>query len=136
MENVDDNGFTTQIDIGLLGTVIYEVVTGTKCEVDLFQNNHRTDGRAYWPPRKSLPSTQGIWLGWIIEGCWNGQFHSAHDLLEALNSVDPCHSSSISQSQLLTSVENLVRERSIAVMLGGSVLAICAFIAGRKISIR
>lgn len=60
LETADDNGYTTQIDIGLLGTVIYEVVTGEKCEVDLFKNNHPTDGRAYWPQRESLPSTQDI----------------------------------------------------------------------------
>ncbi|KAJ5482932.1 hypothetical protein N7539_006378 [Penicillium diatomitis] len=87
METVDDNGFTAQIDIGLLGTVMYEVVTGSKCDVDLFKDNSPTDGRAYWPERKSLPSTQGIWLGWIIEGCWDGGFRSAHSLLRALDSV-------------------------------------------------
>ncbi|KAL5366215.1 hypothetical protein BJX96DRAFT_169748 [Aspergillus floccosus] len=54
METVDDNGFTTQIDIGLLGAVMYEVVTGNRCEVDLFKANSPTDGRAYWPDRKTL----------------------------------------------------------------------------------
>lgn len=47
METVDDNGFTAQIDVGLLGTVIYEVMTGKKCEIDLFKHNSPTDGRAY-----------------------------------------------------------------------------------------
>ncbi|KAL5335638.1 kinase-like domain-containing protein [Aspergillus crustosus] len=92
MEAVDDNGFTTRIDTGLLGTVMYEVITGTKCEIDLFKDNSPTDGRAYWPERRFLPSTQGIWLGWIIEGCWNGEISSAHSLLHALNTTDPCFS--------------------------------------------
>lgn len=35
--NVDDNGFTTRIDICQLGAVIYEVVTGKKYEIDLFK---------------------------------------------------------------------------------------------------
>ncbi|KAE8146643.1 kinase-like domain-containing protein [Aspergillus avenaceus] len=89
METVDDNGYTTRIDIGLLGSVMYEVATGNKCEIDLFKDNLPTDGRAYWPERKFLPSTRGIWLGWIIEGCWDGGFSSAHGLLRALNSVNP-----------------------------------------------
>lgn len=88
MESVDDNGYTTQIDIGLLGAVIYEVVTGNKCEIDLYKDNALTDGRAYWPDRKSLPSTQDIWLGRIIEGCWDGEFRNAHSLLRALDSDD------------------------------------------------
>ncbi|KAJ5934391.1 hypothetical protein N7466_003938 [Penicillium verhagenii] len=86
MSTVDDNGYTTQVDIGLLGAVIYEVVTGKKCKIDLYQNNSAADGRAYWPERKSLPSTEDVWLGRIIEGCWNGEFSSAQSLLQALNS--------------------------------------------------
>ncbi|GES63736.1 kinase-like protein [Aspergillus terreus] len=89
METVDDNGFTTQIDIGLLGAVMYEVVTGTRCKVDLFKDNSPSDGRAHWPDRETLPSTQEIWLGAIIEGCWKGEFRTAHSLLQALDSVDP-----------------------------------------------
>lgn len=89
METADDNGYTTRIDIGSLGAVIYEVITGTKCKIDLYKDNSPTDGRAYWPERRLLPSTQGIWLGWIIEGCWNGEFASAHNLLQALNSTNP-----------------------------------------------
>jgi serine/threonine protein kinase len=86
METVDDKGFTTQIDIALLGSVIYEVITGNKVEIDLFKDNFPTDGRAHWPERRLLPSTESIWLGPIIDGCWNGQFRSAHSLLEALTS--------------------------------------------------
>ncbi|KAF9895307.1 hypothetical protein FE257_000211 [Aspergillus nanangensis] len=87
METVDDNGFTAQIDIGYLGAVIYEVVTGTKCEVDLFTYNDSTNGRAHWPKREDLPTTQGVWLDCIIEGCWKGEFRNAHSLLQALNAV-------------------------------------------------
>ncbi|KNG90084.1 hypothetical protein ANOM_002094 [Aspergillus nomiae NRRL 13137] len=89
MDAVDDNGYTTRIDIGLLGAVMYEVATGNKCEIDLYKDNSPTDGRAYFPERKFLPSTQDIWLGWIFEGCWNGEFPNAHSLLQALNSVSP-----------------------------------------------
>ena len=88
MLSVDDHGYNTQIDIGLLGAVIYEVVTGTKCEIDLFQGNDPTDGRAHWPERRFLPSTTGVWLGSIIERCWDGDFRTANGLLEALNCID------------------------------------------------
>lgn len=96
METADDKGFTTQIDIGLLGAVMYEVMTGSRCKVDLFKDNLPTDGRAYRPDRKTLPSTQDIWLGAIIEGCWTGEFRTAHSLLQALDSVDPNCTSPIS----------------------------------------
>ncbi|KAB8211537.1 hypothetical protein BDV34DRAFT_219493 [Aspergillus parasiticus] len=62
VEPVDDNGYTIQIDIGLLGTVMYEVVTGNRCEIDLFKNSDPTDGRAHWLERKFLPSTDNIWI--------------------------------------------------------------------------
>ncbi|PLB53282.1 hypothetical protein P170DRAFT_445071 [Aspergillus steynii IBT 23096] len=72
MEAVDDTGFTTQIDIGLLGAVMHEIVTGESAKIDLFRDTFFTDGRAYRPKREYLPETSDIWLGWIIEGCWGG----------------------------------------------------------------
>ncbi|EAW24606.1 putative protein kinase [Aspergillus fischeri NRRL 181] len=61
MELADDNGFSIQTDIGQLGAVMYEVVTGSKCDFDLFKDNAPDDGRAIWPQRTSLPSTNGLW---------------------------------------------------------------------------
>jgi hypothetical protein len=88
MDTLDDNGYTTRIDIGFLGTVIYEVVTGKKCEVDLFKDNLPTSGRANWPQREFLPSTEDVWLGSIIEECWvDGGFPNARSLLRALDSI-------------------------------------------------
>ncbi|KAL2867408.1 kinase-like domain-containing protein [Aspergillus lucknowensis] len=89
MATVDDNGYTTQIDVGFLAAVMYEVITGTKCEIDLFKDKAPTDGRAYWPERRHLPSTQDIWLGWITDGSWTGEISSADDLVHALDSIDP-----------------------------------------------
>lgn len=65
MASADDHGFSTRIDIGLLGAVMYEVVTGVKCAIDLFHDNHPTDGRAHWPERRLLPSTENVCLGWL-----------------------------------------------------------------------
>ncbi|RDW79240.1 uncharacterized protein DSM5745_06092 [Aspergillus mulundensis] len=98
MEAVDDNGFTTRVDVGFLGAVMYEVITGTKCKVDLFKDNSPTDGRAHWPERRFLPSTRDIWLGWIIDRCWNGEISSAHELLRALDSISSPASTPIAGS--------------------------------------
>lgn len=89
METVDDNGYSIQTDIGELGAVMYEVVTGgQKCRFDLFKDNPPDDGRARWPSRDSLPSTEGLWLGPIIESCWTeGGFQNAHTLSQALNAI-------------------------------------------------
>ena len=135
MQSVDDNGYTTQVDIGLLGAVMYEIVTGNKCEIDLYRDNSPTDGRAYWPERKYLPSTQGIWLGCIIEDCWNGNFRSSHSLLQALESIDLPFSSPISQTpstRFLLSIKDSIRGRPITAIIGVLSLAICGLIIGRR----
>lgn len=69
-DTVDDNGYTTRIDI------------------DLLKDNDPTDGRARWPRREFLPSTENVWLGPIIEGCWvDGGFQNARSLLQELESI-------------------------------------------------
>jgi serine/threonine protein kinase len=85
METADDNGYSIQTDIGQLGKVIYEVVSGEHCEFELHENDV---SRATWPRRETLPSTEEIWLGPIIEKCWtwNG-FKDAARLAEALDAV-------------------------------------------------
>ncbi|KAF7505122.1 hypothetical protein GJ744_001262 [Endocarpon pusillum] len=70
MQTVDDSGYFIFTDIGQLGAVMYEVVTGEACEFDLFKNQPAGYAIATWPQREDLPSTQGIWLGYIIERCW------------------------------------------------------------------
>ncbi|KAL3445264.1 hypothetical protein BJX65DRAFT_153786 [Aspergillus insuetus] len=87
IEAMDNNRYTTQTDIGFLGAVIYEVFTGIKCKIDLFKDNTPTEGRAYWPARESLPSTRGVWLGEIIDGCWTRGILSARQLLQTLQPI-------------------------------------------------
>ncbi|KAJ5904743.1 uncharacterized protein N7473_001659 [Penicillium subrubescens] len=135
MDAADDNGFTTRVDIGLLGAVMYEVVTGNKCEVDLFKDNSHTDGRAHWPERESLPSTQDIWLGEIIEGCWDGRFRSARSLLRALSSVALPFSSAVAQpriTQLLVNIRNVMNCWPFAAIIGGLGLAAFALVVRKK----
>lgn len=130
---VDDNGYTTQIDIGLLGAVMYEVVTGESCKIDLYKGNSSTDSRAYWPERSYLPDTNGIYLGWIIEGCWAGQFRNARSLVQALHSVDSTLPS-ITQPLFtpLFSLRDSITRRSPMVAVGVLGLVICVFIIGKR----
>ncbi|CRG92844.1 hypothetical protein PISL3812_09915 [Talaromyces islandicus] len=89
MEEVDDNGFSIQTDIGLLGAVMYEVITGKKCKFDLFPDDLADSSRATFPQRSSLPSTETLWLGSIIDKCWTpGGFRNAHALSQALKYFD------------------------------------------------
>ncbi|PGH11517.1 serine/threonine protein kinase [Polytolypa hystricis UAMH7299] len=85
MERADDHGYSIYIDIGQLGAVLYEVITGQRCEFDLFKDQPAGPACAAWPRREILPSTQNIWLGSIIEKCWTkGAFRNARSLLAAL----------------------------------------------------
>lgn len=135
MKSVGDNGYTTRIDIGLLGAVMYEIITGDKCEIDLYKDNSPTDGRAYWPRIELLPSTQGVWLSFILEDCWNGKFSSAQSLLQALEPVESPFSTSISRPLLtraLVSVKDSITERPIITVIGVLTLVMCGLIIGRK----
>ncbi|KAE8317961.1 hypothetical protein BDV41DRAFT_572429 [Aspergillus transmontanensis] len=90
MEAVDDNGFSIHTDIGQLRAVMYEVTTGQKCDWDLFKDSPPDDGPATWPARVSLPSTDRVWPGPIIEKCWTPSgFQNAHCLLRELISFVP-----------------------------------------------
>lgn len=44
VQNADDAGYSIYTDIGQLGAVMYEVITGKPCEFDLFKNQP-----AAWP---------------------------------------------------------------------------------------
>jgi serine/threonine protein kinase len=89
METAEDDGYSIQTDIGQLGAVIYEVVTGKKCEFYLFKDADPSDvSSASWPRRSDLPELQNIWLGEIIERCWTkSAYLNASDLLDDLESV-------------------------------------------------
>lgn len=88
METADDNGYSIQTDMGQLGAVIYEVVTGERCRFDVFKDQPPEATRATWPRRESLPNTRNLWLGSIIEKCWTkGAFQNANCLLKALEAI-------------------------------------------------
>ena len=86
MHTADDSGYSMYTDIGQLGAVIYEVVTGKRCEFDLYKHQPSGPATAVWPRREDLPSTESVWLGSIIETCWTrGAFRSSRELATALD---------------------------------------------------
>ncbi|KAF1959355.1 kinase-like protein [Byssothecium circinans] len=87
IETVDDHGYSIYTDIGQLGAVMYEIITGSHCDFDLFKDQPPGPARAIWPKREDLPSTHGLWLRSIIDACWTRSFKSAHELSDRLNSV-------------------------------------------------
>lgn len=88
METADDSGYSIYTDIGQLGSVMFEVVTGTPCKFDLYKDKPFEPVTATWPQREDLPETKDIWLGSIIERCWTkGTFQNARKLVEALDLV-------------------------------------------------
>ncbi|KIW58839.1 hypothetical protein PV05_03332 [Exophiala xenobiotica] len=66
VQTADDCGYTVYTDIGQLGAVFYEVITGNKCSFDLYKH-HPHAKIAVFPRREDLTSTQNLWLGPIIE---------------------------------------------------------------------
>ena len=106
-----------------------------RSEIDLFKYNSPTDGRAYWPERKSLPSTQGIWLGWIIECCWDGKFRSAHSLMQALDSVDlgfPSMVDEVYTPPYRVSIKDYMRDRPTTTIIGVLGFTMFIFMIGRR----
>jgi serine/threonine protein kinase len=88
MQTVNDNGYSIFTDIGQLGAVMYEVVTWKACGFDLFRNLPPGPATATWPRREDLPSTENIWLGHVMEKCWErGALRNTRDLSAVLDSV-------------------------------------------------
>ncbi|RAL17548.1 uncharacterized protein BO97DRAFT_439429 [Aspergillus homomorphus CBS 101889] len=103
MEAADDHGHNIQIDIDLLRAVIYEVVTGNKCQ--------------------------------IIEGCWNGEFRSAHCLSEALKFVHLRCPSPMAHSHSLNFLDYVkvsIKERSATTIVSALGLTIVILIVGGR----
>ncbi|KAJ0423322.1 serine/threonine protein kinase [Aspergillus carlsbadensis] len=89
MKTANDGGYTVQTDIGQLGAVIYEIVTGQRCEFDIWKDVPGEATRGSWPRRERLPSTRNVWLGAIIEKCWTqGGFRNAYKLLGEVEAVE------------------------------------------------
>ncbi|KAK5284785.1 hypothetical protein LTS03_008709 [Exophiala xenobiotica] len=85
LDGTDDLGFSVLTDIGQFGAAMYEVITGLRCKFDLTQDRKEPENLYTCPRRDSLPSTENIWLGHIIEKCWTQAFKSAKELAAELD---------------------------------------------------
>ncbi|EXJ86351.1 serine/threonine protein kinase [Capronia epimyces CBS 606.96] len=84
LEGTDSLGYSILSDIGQLGAVMFQIVTGQTGRFD----TEDASGEVTWPPRDSLPSTDNVWLGPVIEKCWTQGFKSAGDLAGYLKQVN------------------------------------------------
>lgn len=123
MLSADDKGYTTQIDIGLLGAVMYEIATGVRCKVDLYMDS---ETHASWPARDVLPDTGGLALGGIIEGCWSRRFPSAGHLSQALHALH-CPAPSA-----LAGIYNSIIQRPVVAVIGALGLTMYILMARRQ----
>ncbi|EHY60660.1 hypothetical protein ABEF92_001225 [Exophiala dermatitidis] len=85
LSGTDDLGFSILTDIGQFGAVMYEIITGLKSRFHLRQERKGHEDLYVCPPRDSLPSTENIWLGYLIEKCWTQSFQSAEELATELD---------------------------------------------------
>ncbi|KIW39594.1 uncharacterized protein PV06_08193 [Exophiala oligosperma] len=83
LHGTDDFGYSILIDIGQFGAVMYQVITGKKCKFELGEKE--SDSLLTGTRREDLPSTEGVWLGHIIENCWTMSFKSSNELAAALD---------------------------------------------------
>jgi serine/threonine protein kinase len=85
MDGVVELGYSVPTDIGAFGAVVFEIVTGAHCTFNLHQDWKEAGDSYKWPPRDSLPATNGVGFGHIIDRCWTeGSFISAEELVVEL----------------------------------------------------
>ncbi|OAL32584.1 hypothetical protein AYO20_07894 [Fonsecaea nubica] len=89
LDGRDANGFSIWTDIGQFGAVMFDMTTGQRCTFDIYQDWKQVGDPTTWPGRETLPSTRRVWLGPIIEKCWNKQFALARRLAEELEKEMP-----------------------------------------------
>ncbi|KAL4925530.1 kinase-like domain-containing protein [Aspergillus undulatus] len=85
MDTVEKFGRSVQTDIGELGAVIYELITGREIKYDLNKGVVENEIRLPFRQNPNLPDTDGIWCGSVIRKCWTGQFKNMEELVRELN---------------------------------------------------
>ncbi|KIW10018.1 hypothetical protein PV08_11794 [Exophiala spinifera] len=65
-----------------LGGWIFDMTPGQRCAFDIYQGWKQPEDPTTWRRRQHLLSTNGVWLGSVIQKCWTKDFESAQDLVE------------------------------------------------------
>lgn len=100
LEGPDHLGYSILSDIGQLGAVMFQLVTGEKCRFDIFPPVEEDGDEVTWPRRDTLPSTDDVWLGDLIEKCWTQGFKSAGELADQLKQVNISSETGVTLSQV------------------------------------
>ncbi|KAL1967208.1 hypothetical protein VTN77DRAFT_3499 [Rasamsonia byssochlamydoides] len=90
MRTAEKYGYSVSMEIGQLGMVLYQVITGGEHRDFgfVFADNHPGPEDPVWPSRAALPETNDLWLGPLIDRCWTqGAFEDARSLLAELESA-------------------------------------------------
>lgn len=73
-------------DIFAFGCAIYEIITGKPPYYDEFEasdDRYREVGQLYTNNR--FPDVMSLPLGWLIQGCWHGDFNSMNEIIQELD---------------------------------------------------
>ncbi|KAL4802579.1 kinase-like domain-containing protein [Aspergillus unguis] len=82
---VDERGLSVATDIQQFGVVLYTLETGQTVDVRLFGDGYDTQGR--FLPADRLPDTSRLWMGRLIQRCWNKEIASADELWRAVTAL-------------------------------------------------
>lgn len=85
LKGCDRYGCSIMTDIGQFGSVMFEMITGQHCYFDIYQDWKGVGNPTIWPRRETLPPTNEVWLGEIVEKCWTKGFETAQDLERELD---------------------------------------------------
>jgi len=58
--NPNDAGESVATDIGQLGAVMFEVLTGQRCQFNLMQDRQESGDPFSWPRRETLSATYSL----------------------------------------------------------------------------
>ncbi|EXJ78092.1 hypothetical protein A1O3_09253 [Capronia epimyces CBS 606.96] len=102
LNGCDNDGYSVMTDLGQFGAVMFEMVTGQRCRFDLLHDWKGTvevtstsewkgveelPSTSEWKTVEELPSRNEVWLGHIMEKCWNQGFQSAKALATELEEL-------------------------------------------------
>ncbi|KAL4806745.1 kinase-like domain-containing protein [Aspergillus unguis] len=87
LDQMGDDRFGLDYDIGKVGSVFYEIIAGRKADYDGMLGVFETETGEIEKTMEA-PDIGDIWLGWVIEKCWEEEYEDAEELLEDLEGIE------------------------------------------------